>query len=129
MNVINKFSIIITNNTVEIKNNIINVTEFKTFDNPKILPYVSNNGFTNYEKFKDPINHIYYTNLQYSFLQCSIYLYIIWQNNKTLKPNKEVFVENYILNDDMSIKKKEIFTHPYMRDEVMSLLKTIEIDT
>jgi hypothetical protein len=126
---LDKYKLVAVLDKVEIINNVINVTEFKTFDNPKILPYINNNGFTNYEKFKSPINHIYYTNLQYAFLQCSLYMYMIWQNNKTLKPNKEVFVENYILNEDLSVKKKEIFKHPYMRDEVMSLLKTIEFDT
>ena len=126
---LDKYKIVGVVDKVEVTNNIIKVTDFKTFDNPKILPYISNNGFTNYEKFKQPINHIYYTNLQYGFLQCSLYMYIIWQNNKTLKPSKEVYIENYILNEDLSIKKKEIFTHPYMRDEVVSLLKTIELDT
>lgn len=120
---------------VEVVNNTLNITDYKT--NKEI----KEKGFTNWEgvtqKMYHPVSHLDDCNLNHYNLQLSIYAYIIKKHNPRLKIGKLViqhvkFVQlgvdengypiNEHVNGEPVIEDITFYELPYLQDEVNSII-------
>ena len=126
---------------VEVADDTVHITDYKT--NKKI----DKTSFVNWEgvskKMLGPVAHLDDCNLNHYNLQLSIYMYIILKHNPNLKPGKLIihhisFHEKEetdefgypILelddNQEPMIRDIEIYELPYLKNEVIAVLKWYE---
>ena len=120
---------------VEIVNNTINITDYKTNKEIKEVGYTNWEGITN--KMYHPVSHLDDCNLMHYNLQLSIYAYIIKKHNPRFKIGKLVIqhvtfeqegvdengypISKYI-NGEPVIANIKFYNLPYLKDEVNSLM-------
>jgi len=124
---------------VEIINNTINITDYKTNKEIKEKGFTSWEGITN--KMFKPVNHLDDCNLNHYSLQLSIYAYIIKKHNPKLKIGKLVIQHvkfkqvgedkngypiNESLNGEPVLDTIKLYELPYLLDEVTSLMMWIK---
>ena len=126
---------------VEVVNDTVHITDYKT--NKKI----DKTSFVNWEgvskKMLGPVAHLDDCNLNHYNLQLSIYMYIILKHNPNLKPGKLIihhisFYEKEETDEfgypilelspegEPVIRDIEIYEMPYLKNEVMAVLKWYE---
>lgn len=126
---------------VEVADDTVYITDYKT--NKKI----DKTSFVNWEgvskKMLGPLAHLDDCNLNHYNLQLSIYMYIILKHNPNLKPGKltihHISFEEEEESDEFGypitklsdtgepiIKNIEIYELPYLKNEVIALLKWYE---
>ncbi len=126
---------------VEVVNNQVYITDYKT--NKKI----DTESFKNWEgtskKMLGPVSHLDDCNLMHYNLQLSIYMYIILKHNPNLKPGKltihHISFEEEEETDEFGypicklsdqgepiIKNIQIYELPYLKNEVIDVLKWYE---
>ena len=108
---------------IEIKNMTVNITDHKSFKELRMKSKAIKIG-TEFIKprFFEPIQHIDDSNYWYAVLQLSLYMYIVWENNKHLKVGK-LFINHLKTNKDGKLVKEEPIEVPYLRQEVYDLLE------
>jgi len=123
---------------VEVVNDTVNITDYKT--NKKI----DQTSFTNWEgisqKMLPPVSHLDDCNINHYALQLSIYMYIILKHNPNLKPGKLAIHHISFYEEDKPdefgypiakldaqgepiIREIEIYDLPYLKKEVIAILK------
>jgi hypothetical protein len=109
---------------VVVRNNYIDVIERKTYKNIYTSSsFISSTGFKVPAKYMSyPLDHKQDCNFEKIALQSSMYMYILWNNNKKLKPNK-LILEHVVLSDTGKIIKIVKYDLPYYREEVKAILK------
>ena len=125
---------------VEIVNGTVNITDYKTNKEIKLESYKNWEGIS--KKMKSPVSHLDDCNYYHYALQLSLYMYIILKHNPKLKPGKlllhhiqfeEVGRDKFdnpitaLDNDGNPILAKiEPYTVPYLKDEIISMIKYLE---
>ena len=124
---------------VEIVNNTINITDYKT--NKEI----KEKGFTNWEgitsKMFNPVGHLDDCNLNHYNLQLSIYAYIIRKHNPKLKigkltvqhvkfkqigEDKYGYPINEHINGEPILEEIKMYELPYLKQEVISIINWLK---
>lgn len=124
---------------VEIVNNTINITDYKT--NKEIR----DKGFTNWEgitsKMFNPVSNLDDCNLNHYNLQLSIYAYIIKKHNPKLKIGKLIIQHvkfkqlgldkngypiNEHINGEPVLEKIKMYELPYLKQEVISIVNWLK---
>ena len=124
---------------VEIVNNTINITDYKT--NKEI----KEKGFTNWEgitsKMFNPVGHLDDCNLNHYNLQLSIYAYIIRKHNPKLKigkltvqhvkfkqigEDKYGYPINEHINGEPILEEIKMYELPYLKQEVISIVNWLK---
>jgi hypothetical protein len=125
---------------VEIVGDKVNIYDYKTNKEIKVEAYTNWEGIT--KKLLTPLGHIDDCHLMHYALQLSIYMYIILKHNHSLKPGKlEIHhiifeVESRDKNgypviatdasDEPIVKKVVPYNIPYMKKEVVSMIKYLK---
>lgn len=126
---------------VTVCNNKINITDYKTGKEIKKESFKSWDGIS--QKMLQPLNHLDDCNYNHYALQLSIYMYIMLKHNPSLSPGEMLihhilFEESdkrdefdypiYLLNEngDPIVKEVVVYSVPYLKDEVMSLIKWLD---
>lgn len=125
---------------VEIVNGYVNITDYKTNKEIKLESYKNWEGVS--KKMKAPLSHLDDCNYYHYALQLSLYMYIILKHNPKLKPGKLILhhiqfeevgrdkFDNPItaLDNDGNpvLKNIEPYTVPYLKDEIISMIKYLE---
>jgi len=109
--------IVVSRNTINIYDNkiidkIYRTSSFKTDNGFKIPP----------TKMSAPLDHLEDCNYNEYVLQLSLYMYLAWENNKSLKIGK-LYIRHIIMNDKDKITSDELIEVPYMKEEVKKILK------
>ena len=124
---------------VEIVNNTINITDYKT--NKEI----KEKGFTNWEgitsKMFNPVGHLDDCNLNHYNLQLSIYAYIIRKHNPKLKigkltvqhvkfkqigEDKHGYPINEHINGEPILEEIKMYELPYLKQEVINIVNWLK---
>ena len=124
---------------VEIVNNTINITDYKT--NKEI----KEKGFTNWEgitsKMFNPVGHLDDCNLNHYNLQLSIYAYIIRKHNPKLKigkltvqhvkfkqigEDKYGYPINEHINGEPILEEIKMYELPYLKQEVINIVNWLK---
>ncbi len=124
---------------VEVVNNAINITDYKT--NKEI----KDKGFTNWEgitnKMYNPVSHLDDCNLNHYNLQLSIYAYIIKKHNPKLKigklqiqhvkfkqigEDKNGYPINEHVNGEPVLEEIIMYDLPYLKNEVISIINWLK---
>ena len=120
---------------VEIINNTINITDYKSNKEIKEKGYTNWEGITS--KMYNPISHLDDCHLNHYTLQLSIYAYIIKKHNPTfnigeltiqhvkfnqLGLDKNGYPINEHIEGEPVIEDIKMYNVPYMKDEVISLI-------
>lgn len=74
------------------------------------------------EKFLKPLDHLDTCNYWDAVLQLSLYMHILWENNKNLKVGK-LYINHITTNSKDVIIGREKIEVPYLREEIQNLLK------
>lgn len=108
---------------ISIVNNKVNIIDFKSdkvmYMSARIL---KNKGFTLRQKMLEPLGHMDKCNYNEYRLQLSLYMYLILQNNKTLKPGKIEIHHTIFDEDTLEPLHEDIIPIVYLRKEVNSIL-------
>ena len=108
---------------IEVKNNTVNITDHKSFKELRMKSKAIKIGTEFIKpKFYEPIQHIDDCNYWYAVLQLSLYMYIVWENNKHLKVGK-LFINHLKTNKEGKLIKEDLIEVPYLRQEVYDLLE------
>jgi hypothetical protein len=121
---------------VEVVNNSVNITDYKTNKEIKMKSYVNWECVS--EKLLHPVNNLDDCHFNHYALQLSIYMYIILKHNPKLKPGK-MFIHHvlfetegedeygypitmYTSEGDPVVKEVIPIEIPYLKDEVISIV-------
>ncbi len=107
---------------IEVVKNTINIDDYKTYTNLYRTSLAIRVGGKLYkEKYNAPVAHLDACNYIDATLQLSLYMYILWENNRNLKVGK-LFLTHIKTDDNGKILSKEREEVPYMREEVRTML-------
>lgn len=125
---------------VEVVNNTIYISDYKTNKEIKETSYVNWEGISN--KLKGPVSHIDDCNLQHYTLQMSIYMFMMLKHNPKLKPGTMILehvlfekegddqygypIIKYNSNEDPIVKDIVKYEVPYMKEEVVSMINWLK---
>lgn len=109
---------------VEIINNYIHLTEYKTWDNLYTTSgYIAENGFKVPTKYMlHPLEGTEDCNFNHVELQASLYMYMLWNANKKLKFGS-LKLEHIKLHENGKIIATIPYNLRYRRDDVRAMLK------
>lgn len=125
---------------VEIVNNTVHITDYKTNNELKVSGYKNWDGVS--KKLLSPINHLDDCHMNHYALQLSIYMYIIIKHNPNLRPGKLTI--HHIIFEELGKDKygygikaldgegnpivKEIIPYdlPYLRSEVVAIFNWLK---
>lgn len=107
---------------IEVIKNTINIEDYKTFSKIKRTNVERYGAKVIRKTFKEPILHLDDCNYNDTCLQLSLYMYILWENNRHLKVGK-LYLTNIYLDEDGNKEKIEKQEVPYLREEVKILLQ------
>jgi len=125
---------------VEVRNNKVNITDFKTNKELTTKGYVSWDGKE--KKLLKPLSHLSDCKLSLYNIQLSLYMYIILRHNPKLKPGSLIL--NHIIfkevdrdrlgnkqiardaNGDPIVERVDKYQIPYLKKEVELILKYIK---
>ena len=128
---------------VEVINDRLNIIDYKTNKEIKSESFINWEGVSN--KMLGPLSHLDDCNLNHYNIQLSIYMYIILKHNPNLKPGK-VIIHHITFEEeeekdkygypitkldnqgDPIINNIEIIELPYLKKEVIDVLKWYEIN-
>lgn len=120
----NKYKLIGYSDKIEVKRGTIYIT-----DNKVVEKIYRSSGFTLDNGFKvpptkmlAPLDHLDDCNYIDFVLQLSLYMYLAWESNKRLKIGK-LFIRHIHMNDKDKVISDELIEVPYMKEEVMKILK------
>jgi hypothetical protein len=124
---------------VDVVNGRVNIMDYKTNKELKTESYKNWEGIT--EKMSPPLQHLDDCNMNHYNLQMSLYMYIILKHNPTLKPGvmtirhvqfksagEDEFgypIQLLDDNNDPIVDNVIDYQLPYMKDEVLSIVKTL----
>lgn len=122
-----KYDLIGIPDRVIIKGNKINIDDFKS---DKVI-YMTSKGIKAgmkviKKKMMYPINHMDDCKYVHYALQLSLYMRLVWENNKTLRPGELRILHTIHDEDTLEPKKEVIIKVPYLRNEVELLLNTLK---
>lgn len=122
---------------VEVANGVVNITDYKTNKEIKKESYKNWEGVS--QKMLGPVSHLDDCNFWHYSLQLSVYLYIILKHNPKLKPGKLTIHHVLFYTDgtdsfgnpitkldenfEPMVRKIVPYDLPYLKDEVISLIK------
>lgn len=125
---------------VEIVNNTIHISDYKTNKEIKETSYVNWEGISN--KLTGPVSHIDDCNLQHYTLQMSIYMFMMLKHNPKLKPGTMILehvlfekegddkygypIIKYNSNEDPIVKDIVKYEVPYLKEEVISMINWLK---
>ena len=114
---------------VEVKRNTINITDNKVVEVIyRTGSFKTDTGFrVAATKMDAPLQHLDCCNYIDFVLQLSLYMYLAWENNKSLKIGK-LFIRHIVMNDRDKITKDELIEVPYMKEEVIKMLKNKKLN-
>jgi len=72
--------------------------------------------------FYPPLDKLQDCNFNEAALQMSLYMYLLWINNKKMKPGK-MFIRHIKTNAQDKITEEPLIEVPYLREEVKAMLK------
>lgn len=107
---------------IEVKSNTINIEEYKTFSKIRRTSVQKFGAKVIRYTFKEPLINLDVCNYNDTCLQLSLYMYILWENNRHLKVGKLYFT-NIFLDENGNREKIEREEVPYLREEVKLLLQ------
>jgi len=112
---------------VWVENGKVNIDDFKSDKNIyKVAKAFKNGRFVIKQKMLAPISHLDYCNYIEYNLQLSLYMKLILDNNKTLRPGK-LRILHTIYDENTLIPQEEVvYEVPYLRKEVNALIKKLE---
>lgn len=113
---------------VYVKDNKVHIIDFKS-DKAiyKVAKTFKNNKFVTKLKFASPISHMDFCNYIEYNLQLSLYMRLILDNNKTLHFGSLTILHTIHNEDTLEPLTDVVYDVPYLRKEVETLLKTINI--
>ena len=127
---------------VEVINGEVHITDYKTNKEIKTEGYTNWEGITT--KMLGPMSHMDDCNLVHYALQLSMYMYMILKHNPKLKPGslkvhhiqfEEVDKDKFgnpiaarDTNGDPIVKDIMVYDLEYLKDEVVSMLKWLELN-
>lgn len=106
---------------IDVVKNTIHLQEYKTWDELRRTSVTKVGNKVIRYKMKRPVSHIDDCNFQDAVLQLSIYMYLLWENNRHLKVGK-LEIRHITLNDSEDIIGEDIYEVPYLRQEVRDML-------
>lgn len=108
---------------IEVKNNEINIEDYKTFTKLyRTSPTLRVGGKVLKDSYSYPIPYLDACNYIDTCLQLSLYMYILWENNRHLKVGK-LFLTHIVIDESGKIQSRNKEEIPYMREEVRKLLQ------
>lgn len=108
---------------IEIKRNEINIEDYKTFGTLyRVAPSIRVGGKLIKNSYNEPVAHLDDCNYVDTCLQLSLYMYMLWENNRNLKVGK-LYLTHIITDDEGNILDRVREEVPYLRDEVRKLLE------
>lgn len=122
-----KYSLIGIPDRVIVKDGKVNVIDFKSDKAIYKTAKVFKNGrFFTKQKMAPPIDHIDYCNYMEYNLQLSFYMKLILDNNPSLRPGKLTILHTLHDEDTLEPIEEVVYNLPYLRKEVVSLLKKLK---
>lgn len=120
----NKFLVLGYADKIVVSRGTINITDNKCFEKLyRKSSFKADNGFKiEAKKMLSPINHLDDCNYIHAVLQVSLYMYLAWENNKSLKVGK-LYIRHIVPRQDGKIATEELIEVPYLKKEVIQLLK------
>lgn len=120
----NKYKVIGYVDKISVSRGTINITDNKFV---KKIYYGSSYKLPNGMTIKGgtmnpPLAHLDACNYNEFCLQLSLYMYLAWENNKDLRVGK-LFIRHIILNENSKNISDELIEVPYLKKEVISMLK------
>ena len=125
---------------VDVVNNNVNIIDYKTNKEIKKRSWKNWEGI--YKTLNAPLKHIEDCNLMHYNLQLSLYMYIIIKHNPKLKPGKLIIqhvifekegddengypITKYQENGDPIVKKVVPYELPYLKAEVLTIIKYLK---
>ena len=125
---------------VEVINGEVHITDYKTNKEIKTEGYTNWEGITT--KMQGPVSHMDDCNLVHYALQLSMYMYIILKHNPKLKPGGLIL--DHVIFEDIGIDERgnkihkldadknpiiskiERYELPYMKTEIISIIRHLE---
>jgi len=120
----NKYKIQGYADKIEIKRSTINITDNKVVENIyRTSSFKTDTGFqVKGIKMGEPLDNLDDCNYYHFVLQLSLYMYLAWESNKHLKIGK-LFIRHIKMNDRDKKTSDELIEVPYLKKEVMKMLK------
>jgi len=125
---------------VEVVNDIVSISDYKTNKELKLVGYTNWEGITT--MMTGPVSHLDDCHLNHYAIQLSLYLYIIIKHNPSYKPGK-LHIEHVILEEDSKdqygypihkrdnegnyiVKEVKIYEVPYYKLEVINMINYLK---
>ena len=120
----NKYKIKGYADKIEIKRSTINIIDNKVVDVIyRTSSYKTDTGFqVKGIKMGEPLDNLDDCSYNEFVLQLSLYMYLAWESNKHLKIGK-LFIRHIKMNDKDKKTSDELIEVPYLKKEVMKMLK------
>lgn len=100
----------------------IHIEEYKTWETINInYTAIADNGFIIKDYFLHPLGDYLDSNFSKACLQASIYMYLLWNTNKRLKPGS-IKILHIKIDEDGNITDEKQYEVAYRIDEVKKLL-------
>lgn len=107
---------------IEVKNNAINIEDYKTFSKLyRTSPALRVGGKVIKDMYSHPVDYLDSCNYIDTCLQLSLYMYMLWENNRSLKVGK-LYMTHIVIDENENIISRNKEEVPYMREEVRKLL-------
>lgn len=125
--IVPKFGLIGIPDRIMVVNKCVNIDDFKSDKEIYKESYrITNGKFSTKKKFQQPIAHLDECNYLLYNLQLSLYLRMVLQLNKHLRPGVLRILHTKHNEETLEPVKETIYEVPYLRREVEALLKTIK---
>lgn len=120
----NKYGIIGYADYINVSRGTIDITDNKVYDKLyRTSSFKTDTGFQVVgEKMYEPLDYMDNCNFNHAVLQLSLYMYLAWENNKNLKIGN-LYIRHIKINDNGKKTKDELIRVPYMKSEVLKILK------
>ena len=120
----NKYFVLGYADKVIVSRGTIDIVDTKCFEKLyRKSSFKADNGFKiEAKKMLYPLNHLDDCNYIHAVLQVSIYMYLAWENNKSLKVGK-LYIRHITPRQDGKIASDELLEVPYLKKEALQLLK------
>lgn len=107
---------------IEVINNTINIEDYKTFSKLyRTSPSLRVGGKVYKDMYSHPIPYLDSCNYIDTCLQLSLYMYMLWENNRHLKVGR-LYMTHIVIDENENILSRNKEEVPYMREEVRKLL-------
>lgn len=108
---------------IEVVKNTIHIQDYKTWNAIyRVSQTIKTPTGFGKEKFYKPIDNLDNCNFNEAILQLSLYMYILWENNRHLKVGN-LSIKHIQSNSQDDIIGEEVIEVPYFREEIRELLK------